>query len=87
MTIARDNFGRFTKGIIPWNKGGKNVYSKEVLQKMSDAKKGKRISPKTEFIKGYMPWNKGLKGILKPNKTSYKKGRILLKKIEKNRKN
>lgn len=49
-------------------------HSKEILEKMSIAKKGKRVSLKTEFKKGTTPWNKGLKGIhLSPN-TEFKKG-------------
>lgn len=30
------NDGRFKNGHIPWNKGRVNVYSKEVIQKISD---------------------------------------------------
>ncbi len=26
------------------------------------------------FVKGIIPWNKGTKGVMKPNKTSFKKG-------------
>jgi hypothetical protein len=37
------------KGYIPWNKGRKNIYSKETIKKISDARKGKE------------PWNKGIK--------------------------
>jgi len=29
---------------------------------------------KTHFIKGLVSWNKGSKGLMKPNKTSFKKG-------------
>jgi len=28
------------------------------------------------FKKGYIPWNKGTKGIMKPNRTSFKKGHL-----------
>ena len=28
----------------------------------------------TQFKKGNIPWNKGTKGVMKPNKTSFKKG-------------
>lgn len=36
----------------PWNKGLKNPYSDEQLQKMSETKKGKHFSVNTEFKKG-----------------------------------
>ena len=35
-----------------------------------------------KFVSGMLPWNKGLKGVLKPNKTSFQKGRILPQHIE-----
>ena len=38
------------KGITPWNKGLKNVYSEECKLKISQS------------LKGNIPWNKGLKG-------------------------
>lgn len=47
---------------VPWNKGKRNIFREETIQKMSNAKKGKRISPLTEFRKGQEPWNKGKKG-------------------------
>lgn len=52
----------FKKGKIPWNKGKTNVYSEEVLQKMS------------QNNIGHKPWNKNTKGICKPNSTSFEKG-------------
>ena len=48
------------KGMIAWNKG--KCWSEETKHKISKSKKG---SPS---------WNKGLKGIMKPNKSSFKKG-------------
>lgn len=45
----RINKGDFKIGHIPWHKGRKNIYSLEVIKKMSIAKKGKT------------PWNKGKK--------------------------
>lgn len=50
--MQRDSKGRFIKG---------NKFSNEIKKKMSNAKKGKRVSPKTEFKKGIIPWNKGKK--------------------------
>jgi group I intron endonuclease len=38
-------------GTIPWNKGLKNCWPQEVLDKMVETRKGN----------GYVPWNKGLK--------------------------
>jgi hypothetical protein len=35
---------RKLKGEIPWNKGGKNLYSDEIRKKMSDSHKGKKLS-------------------------------------------
>lgn len=67
----------FRVGNIPWNKGKKGVYSKQYIQKLSEAHKGKRLSiehrqkismalkanpPKTIFKKGHKP------------KTMFKKG-------------
>lgn len=40
----------FLKGYTPWIKGRK--HTAEAKKKMSEAKKGKRISPSTEFKKG-----------------------------------
>lgn len=34
------------------------------------------LKPKNAFEKGHIPFNKGTKGIMKPNRTSFKKGRI-----------
>lgn len=48
-------------GTPAWNKGLKNVFSKEAIKKMSLAHKGKHFSSNTEFKKGQTPWNKGLK--------------------------
>lgn len=38
----------FKKGIIPWNKGKKGVYSPETLAKMKDAKIGRKLSDETK---------------------------------------
>ena len=84
MTLKRDKLGRFVKGITPWNKGKTRVYSHDVLRKWSEAKKGKRLSPATEFKKGNVPWNNGLKGlkISGSEKGWFKKGRKFSKKTE-----
>lgn len=52
---------QFKKGVIPWNKNKRNVYSKGTIEKIQKGwfKKGLRTSPKTEFKKGLTPWNKG----------------------------
>jgi hypothetical protein len=57
-----DNLGNqngFIKGQIPFNKG----------------KTGGKLSEETrQKMLGRIPWNKNTKGIMKPNKTSFKKG-------------
>ena len=86
--------GQFEKGIIPWNKGKKGVYSKEALLQMSKARKGKHLSPETEFKeeshispatefkKGQAPWNKGRKGLHISPHTEFKKGQRVSPKTE-----
>jgi len=37
-------------------------------------KKGKNISPDTQFKKGQASWNKDTKGVMKPNSGSFKEG-------------
>ena len=44
------------KGRIPWNKGKSNIYSEEMLNKMSERQIGKHNSQGTEFKKGMVPW-------------------------------
>jgi hypothetical protein len=49
---------------IPWNKGRINCYSAETLQRMSKARKGKRLSDEhkrklSETHRGNVPWNCG----------------------------
>lgn len=59
--ITRDKLGRFKKG----NKIRLGLkHSTETKEKMEP----------TWFEKGQEPWNKGTKGIMKVNKTSFKKG-------------
>ena len=81
----KDARGYFQKGIIPWNKGKREIYSFDVLQKMREAKLGKHISPKTEFKIGRIPWNKGIRGVLKANKTSFMTGHQWPPEIQKKR--
>ena len=56
-----------TKGIItPWNKDKKGIFSKETLERMSLAAKGRKHSEETkrkmsESKKGFIPWNTGKK--------------------------
>lgn len=47
------------KGTPAWNKG--IPATKEAKEKQSLLKKGKHLSPETEFKKGLTPWNKGKK--------------------------
>ena len=56
------------------NKGDK--HSEESRKKISNSLKGKRCCMRTEFARGHQPWNKGTKGLIKANKTSFKKGNI-----------
>lgn len=54
-------FKKGSQGGIPWNKG--KTTPEHVRLKQSLAKRGKRMSPATEFKKGenFIPWNKGKK--------------------------
>ncbi|MEK6888269.1 MAG: LAGLIDADG family homing endonuclease [Candidatus Aenigmatarchaeota archaeon] len=73
--MKQDASGRFLKNSVPWNKDKKGVYSKNVIAKMSEAKKGRRTSINTEFKKGQIPWNKNLKGLnLSGGKGWFEKG-------------
>jgi very-short-patch-repair endonuclease len=47
----------FKKGCIPWNKGKKGVYSKKMIDKLSEVHKGKRQSEETKIKR-----SKSLKG-------------------------
>lgn len=48
----RRNVSKRMKGQIPWNKGKTGVYSKEMLLKMSNGQKGKRVGIKSPIWKG-----------------------------------
>jgi len=52
------------KGKPSWNKG--ISMSEEARKKLSEARKGKRLSQKTEFKLGHIPWHKGKKGVYTP---------------------
>ena len=66
------------KGKTAWNKGLKGIYSQELLQKMSDSRRGKHSSPTTEFRKGNVGvWLGKKRPTLKDtnsSKTMFKKG-------------
>lgn len=49
------------QGKIPWNKGKTNIYSKETLQKMSNLKKGIKLSENTKSKIRYTTQNKEYK--------------------------
>lgn len=70
-----------------WNKGKKGVqtawnkglpFSEETKQRMSAVKKGKHLSPKTEFKEGQESWNKGKPVSEETRKrlTEYSRGRV-----------
>lgn len=50
------------------------TFSEEHRRKLSEAKKGKHISPQTEFQKGLSPWNKGILGYKKGSQNGMWKG-------------
>jgi hypothetical protein len=51
--------------------------AKQMKEKMSLAKRGKRLSLSTEFKKGQISWNKGTKGLtLNTGRTHFKKGNV-----------
>ena len=54
----RDEKGRFIKGNIPWHKGKKNVYTKEVILNMSRNHKGLKMTE--EHKKKISEGNKGI---------------------------
>jgi len=50
--------------------------SEESKKKISEKLKGRRCSIKSEFARGHKSWNTGTIGLMKANKTSFKKGNI-----------
>jgi hypothetical protein len=65
------------KTVQSWVKksGGISRTKEDAFLLMSHKTKGVRRSPNTEFKKGVIVWNKGSIGIMKPNKTSFQKGK------------
>lgn len=58
------NSGNFKKGIIPWNKGKKGVYSEETLKKISEASKRRIVTDATkEKIRLSLIGNRRRRGI------------------------
>ena len=60
----------------------------EYRQHMIEVHKGKKASEETKIKmsnskKGQIPWNKGTKGVMKPNKTSFKKGEVRINNCKK----
>jgi len=60
----REKMSLAKKGKPSWNKG--ISMSEEARKKLSEARKGKRLSQKTEFKLGHIPWHKGKKGVYTP---------------------
>src|SRR3990167_1643059 len=50
--LSRQRMSDSRKGKPTWNKGLSGVYSDEYRKKISDARKGKHNSPRTEFKRG-----------------------------------
>lgn len=57
--------GQGTVGMDPWNKGKHGLYSEETIKKMSERRKGTKMSPdtiekRTKSVKGYKTWTDGI---------------------------
>lgn len=61
----------FKKGRIPWNKGKTGVYSKELLQKMSDNMKGKWVGKKNPMYGVHLKHTDETKRKLRESRLSY----------------
>jgi len=89
LNCKRDWHGKFMKGptkemiekarktIRDSYRSGKRIHN--LLGKHHKKETKKKIS---QSRKGYPPWNKGTKGVLKPNKTTFKKGTHASRKTE-----
>lgn len=77
-------YGVDHKVVMWWVKrSGNESRSKELANLlMSQKTKGQRRNIDTEFKKGIIPWNKDTQGIMKSNKTSFKKGEHFSTKTE-----
>lgn len=61
---TRGKISRARKGQTPWNKGKKNIYSEDTLKKISESKKGVKLSVKhkesiTQSLREYYKTNDG----------------------------
>lgn len=88
----RDKKGKFVKGIIPWNKGKIDVYTKEMLTRISNGTKKSLLNlqirekiKKTQFKKGNLPWNKGIDWLeMRGDNHPFRRNPNLIKKIQSN---
>lgn len=76
---TKNKISKANKGKISWSKG--KSMKQETKNKISNSNKiAYKDKPIPEYLKPYkkgnIPWNKGTKGIMKSNKTSFKKGNI-----------
>lgn len=76
---TKKKISKANKGKISWAKG--KSMKQETKNKISNSNKiAYKDKPTSKYLKPYkkgnIPWNKGTKGIMKSNKTSFKKGNI-----------
>lgn len=57
---TKQQISRALLGNVPWNKGKKNIYSQETLNKMSNSRKGKHYPKLSEAKKGQPSHNKNV---------------------------
>lgn len=72
---GRTAWNKGKKGNIPWSKGRTGIFSEDTLKRMSEERRGKRVSigteikkgqhlsPQTEFKAGQETWHKGKHGV------------------------
>lgn len=65
---------KFKKGKIPWNKGKRNPYSREILERMSTSHLGKKDSLETRIKKSVSGKNKTFSDEHKKNISKSKRG-------------